>query len=451
MPLTVEIQIESPVFSKIVNHAGILLLKSCLSYEAVFWRSNKYGKERSVYQKSLLDKKGRFPTGLLFDVVKYCDEKNINIDIDDSIYNNYSIKVVDPKLPGIIFRKDQLHLLSRASEEMRGVIVSPTGSGKTVLAAGVISCFPEAKTLFLCHTVDLVNQAKAEFEKYGFECSLFAHGVKDLSGKVVVATRQTLSKVSPEEYTDIFDMVIVDEVHHLSGEDTEYYSILSNLPCPLRFGFTATMPKDLKPKLAITAMLGPVIGEVSINEGSKAKFLAKVKIKILRAPFDYAIRELKTYKDVYNKGVVNNEGANKVIADFVKSELRLGRTTLVMVTQTDHGRNLNVLIPGSYFLYGETEGAIRDSIKEKFKNKKVGCVIASTIWKEGVNIPSLDTVVNASGGKDEKGVMQVVGRGLRITNDKDEVLIVDIFNPSHPYLVSHFGERISLYCENNWI
>jgi hypothetical protein len=59
--------------------------------------------------------------------------------------------------------------------------------------------------------------------------------------------------------------------------------------------------------------------------------------------------------------------------------------------------------------------------------------------------------VNASGGKDEKGVLQVVGRGLRITNDKDEVLIVDIFNPSHPYLVSHFGERISLYCENNWI
>jgi len=60
-------------------------------------------------------------------------------------------------------------------------------------------------------------------------------------------------------------------------------------------------------------------------------------------------------------------------------------------------------------------------------------------------------VFNAGGGKDELPVLQTIGRGLRRTDEKDKVIIYDFFDPSHPYLISHFGQRVTLYMDNGWL
>ena len=78
-------------------------------------------------------------------------------------------------------------------------------------------------------------------------------------------------------------------------------------------------------------------------------------------------------------------------------------------------------------------------------------MIATTIFKEGINIPELNVLVNATMGKSDIATMQVIGRGLRKTATKTEIIVYDLFDPSHPFLVASFGERVCLYSDLGWI
>ena len=74
-----------------------------------------------------------------------------------------------------------------------------------------------------------------------------------------------------------------------------------------------------------------------------------------------------------------------------------------------------------------------------------------TIWKEGSNIPELDVVINASGGKSEMATIQIIGRGRRKTKTKSALIVYDFFDPSSRFLIEHFGFRVSLYTEMGWL
>ena len=103
------------------------------------------------------------------------------------------------------------------------------------------------------------------------------------------------------------------------------------------------------------------------------------------------------------------------------------------------------------FVYGDTKSDVREKVKADLKTKKLKCVICSTIWTEGINVPSLDVIINAAGGKSERIIRQLRGRGVRTCEGKDRLVYIDFFNPSHPSLIKHFGERICLYFENQWM
>jgi superfamily II DNA or RNA helicase len=121
-----------------------------------------------------------------------------------------------------------------------------------------------------------------------------------------------------------------------------------------------------------------------------------------------------------------------------------------MVNKIEHGENISKL--GNFrFIRGATSQDSRDLAKKALISKRLKVLITTCIWREGINIPSLDVVVNAGGGKSEIATLQQIGRGLRKTDEKSTVTIVDFFDPSHNYLISHFGERITLYMENDWL
>jgi len=81
----------------------------------------------------------------------------------------------------------------------------------------------------------------------------------------------------------------------------------------------------------------------------------------------------------------------------------------------------------------------------------VRIVIATAVFREGVNIPSLNAVINAGGGKSETMVKQISGRPLTLTEGKDEGIIVDFLDLSNNYLIRHTGERIGFYSDMGWI
>ena len=223
----------------------------------------------------------------------------------------------------------------------------------------------------------------------------------------------------------------------------------------MRLAFTATEPTLTEAKLALEGLIGPVIGEFTINEASEKGILAKPKIKILKSAFDHSVRELRSYRQVYEEGIVQNESRNQQIVDVALKHKEQGEISLIFVNEIEHGENLIKLFNGSEtnvpFVQGVMPPLERTNIKKSMIKGRRKIVIATTAWKEGINIPSLNVVINAGGGKSEISVLQSIGRGLRRTDDKEEVIIYDFFDPSHPHLVNHFGERITLYCEKEWL
>jgi superfamily II DNA or RNA helicase len=439
------------------------LLRPFLSYKAEFWKMGEYNyrvrKEKTEY---LIDTDGLFLSGYLPRVIKFLSDTDV-------LYKNifhYDLKGT-PNVPGITLRPDQKKLIKDALAHGRGVLKAPTAVGKTIIAAGLISCFPDFKILFLCHTKTLVNQTMEEFTKYlypKFSISKCSEGIKDLSGKIVISTIQSFSRLHMDEYCDLFDMIIVDECHHCNGGQYEY--VLTRSLAPIRIGLTATLPSIEEKKLKLEGLLGPVIGELTMEEGKEKNLLAKPKIKLVKVPKCPGIRELKRYgttidvetkiktKGIYETAVVSYRTRNKMVIDEIKKQNEIGKSTLTYVNQIDHGDRL-LKMAESYgveliMVQGTTEGDVRSKLRKELQEKKILNLVATTVFKEGVNIPSLNTIILASGGKSELALLQTIGRGLRKDIGKDEVLIID-FVDSGKYLSEHFCERLSVYLENGWI
>ena len=398
-----------------------------------------------------MNKHGMFLTGFIPKIVQICEKNGWDWDLKFSSPMNLG---PEPNLPGITFREDQNRLMNTAIISGRGVLKAPTGSGKTVLIAGLISSFKDKKVLFLCHTISLLTQTKKEFESFGLgPVSLINSKSKDLSGNIVVATMQSLSHFNIEDYCDLFDVVFVDEAHHVSSFDGTYAKLLKGLLAPVKIGVTATISKNEEAKLAMEGLLGPMIDEVTLKEGIEKEFVATPIIELIKIPYNDNIRSFTKYKDIYEAGIVNHRKRNRIIMEKAISLMQSGKSVLIYVSHIDHGHNLQDMgeYLGKYlpFIWGDTPEDHRETIKQGLQDKKLMGAIASVVWKEGINIKSLDTIMIAGGGKSELALLQTVGRGLRRDDEKTEVLIVD-FLDSAKYLSEHAIERLGVYIENGW-
>ncbi len=249
--------------------------------------------------------------------------------------------------------------------------------------------------------------------------------------------------------------VLVHNCHHISTFSGDYYTILTQTVAPLRFGLTATLPDKEESKLACEGLIGPVVASLSINEGNEIGIIAKPIIRLLRVPKNHNLGEIRKYSDVYDAGVVHNLTKNRLIISTAKKHVDKGESVLILLTRIEHGNNLVDIAREEglpiEFVQGSTEGEIRLQLKEALNSKKIKCIIATTVFFEGVNIPELNVVINAAGGRSEISILQALGRVLRKTKDKDTVIVWDIFDPSHRFFVEHFGERLCTYMDQGWI
>lgn len=249
--------------------------------------------------------------------------------------------------------------------------------------------------------------------------------------------------------------VLVHNCHHLSGPSTQYFKFMINNNSPVRIGFTATFPKKDESSMAIEGCLGPIIGEYKSEEGIKEGFTAKPFITLIPVAMTTQIAGLKKYKDIYRYGVVENRVRNRLILTKASARIKNGKTVLILVKEINHGNILQEMGEAIFgvdcvFVRGSTEGQIREEVRILLDQKKVKLVICTAVWKEGVDIPSLNCVIDAASGKSEIGTLQVIGRGSRKTKDKDEVEIIDFLDP-YKYLAQHAIIRLGIYVKQNWL
>jgi len=353
-----------------------------------------------------------------------------------------------PSLVGIDFRDNQLRAINRIVDGQRGVVKFATAGGKTIIAGGVISRF-DVSTVFLCNTVDIITQTWERFKEYGLDVGILTGSKKKgLESKVICATIQTYikylrgGKVAPPR------VVLIDECHHIQNIKGQYAELLQSLQSPVRIGFTGTLPNSRYGKLCLEGLVGPVISRLSIVEGIKEGFLSQPKITLIPVPKDKHVVKYSRYYDIKDYGVIYNVNRNNLIISEVKKRVAAKKSCLIIVEEIRHGEKIFEAFSGSgieaIFLQGKSSGKVREEVKQQLIDKKNWCVITTKIWNEGVDIPSLDVVVLGFVGKATSRSLQAIGRGLRRTEEKDRVEIIDFLDP-YKFLASHLVLRLTTY------
>lgn len=338
----------------------------------------------------------------------------------------------------------QYNLIMKAIQKQRGVIKAATASGKTIIMLGLISCFPKSKVLFLSDTYVPITQFKKELQERNFDIK-----------NITITTIQSQYRKPIDEH-DKYDIILIDECHGVSSMNGMYAKVLKNSLAPMRLGFTATLPRTLEGKLSLEGLLGPIIGELTIQEGTERGVLAIPKIIVREIPENSSLKYIRGYQQVYKKTIVENKIFNRMICKDAKEEIDKNKTVLILVIEIQHGKNLVKMARELFdldliFVRGATEAEAREKIRLQMEEKEIKGVVATAVFRKALNIRSLDTVINACGGKSEVVTLQAIGRGLRKTEDKEFVKIIDYFNPNHSYLIDHFGRRLSLYFREGWL
>ena len=353
-----------------------------------------------------------------------------------------------PTLVGVDFRDNQLRAIRRIVDRQRGVVKFATASGKTVIAGGVISCF-DARTVFLCNTVDIITQTWERFKEYGLDAGILTGSKKKaLGSQVICATIQTYIKYLREEKVVPPQVVLIDECHHVQKLEGQYGELLQLLQSPIKIGFTGTLPNTRYGKLCLEGLVGPVISRLSIVEGIKEGFLSQPKITLIPVPKDSSISKYSKFYDVKDYGVIYNVVRNNLIVSEVKKRVLQEKSCLIIVEEIRHGEKILAAFSGSgvkaIFLQGKSSAKVREQVKQQLVTKQTWCVITTKIWNEGIDIPSLDVVVLGFVGKATSRSMQAIGRGLRRTEEKDRVEIIDFLDP-YKFLASHLVLRLTTY------
>ena len=434
-----------------------------IEYEGEHWRAGKYAKIKETKTRSFLDRRGgKFLIGFLPRVKTSLAERGIAVSYVGALRTRKPW--FGPKLTNTEgTRPDQLLLqtgiASRCAHAQRGVVLAPTGVGKTTVAMLITSMYyPKVRILFLCHTISLLTQTRDEFARQGFKGihligGDYAKGL-DPNAPITMATVQTFSKIAPEKYCDLFEVILVDEAHHTNSIESQFGQILTNSIAPVKIGFTATLPGSRETKLALEGIIGPVVGNITIQQGVDMQIMAKPSVKLLSVPYNALFGDIKKYAELYSKAIVENRARNSLIAREALLFKARGLSTLIIVKEIMQGNNLVDILrvrgANCIFVEGKTPGETREQVKKQLNQKTTPIVICTAVWKEGVNIPSLNCVINACGGKSEIATLQAIGRGLRAIPGKDTVMLVDFLDP-YKYLAQHAIKRLSIYVEAGWL
>lgn len=406
---------------------------------------------------------GQCDLGLFWEIRKYLVDNQIPTEVSigeklKHIVTSSTIKDIHTDFSHTL-RDYQIEVIEKAIRTGTGTCVLGTGAGKTLTTAALIENFfrnSKNKNTFKCLVIvpdlGLVSQTYDEFIACGttFKITKWTGSNKcDHTANVIICNIGILqSQFLENDWIRFIDLLIVDECHKIKS-DNKISKIIGKIKTHNRYGFTGTLPEDQFDKWSIIGKLGPIIYEKSSYNLRIEKFLTSVEVKVLNLSYNESIPKL-TDNDYRNEleFIYINNNRNKFITSLC---LKLKSNTLILVNHIAHGESLLSYFESLnnthkvFFIRGEVEVEERDRIKRIMENSdNVICIAISAIFSTGVNIKNLHNIVFAAGGKSFIRTVQSIGRGLRLHEGKEKLLILDICDNLH-YGNKHSEKRKEIY------
>lgn len=339
-----------------------------------------------------------------------------------------------------------------------GILQSAAGSGKTQMGIA-LAVKLKRRTLWLCHTLDLIRQSKERAELYMSEdlIGTITEGKVSLGKGITFATIQTMCKLDLPQYRDYWDCIITDEVHRVSGSPTavtQYQMVLNSLSARHKYGLSATVHRADGMIQATYALVGKVAYQVP--DEAVADKIMKVGIYPVGTGIEISREALNTDGTLnYTKLITyltGNRTRNELIASCIER-----RPSLILSDRLNHLEELMSLLPEdmqkdavmvSGKMTSKAGKAKREqAISDMRSGRKKYLFATYSLAKEGLDIPCLERLYLATPQKDYAIVTQSIGRIARTFDGKTDPIAYD-FVDNIGYLVKSYKKRCSTYRKN---
>jgi DNA repair protein RadD len=318
---------------------------------------------------------------------------------------------------------EQLLRESLRSGHRRPIIQSPTGSGKTVLAAAIVekALAKGKRVIFTVPKLSLIDQTVERFNEEGIKAIGVVQGYHpdtDATQPVQVCSIQTLRRRKLPEA----DLVLVDEAHEVHDFNREWMEKpeWKNIPF---VGLTAT---------PWTRGLGKLYDDLLVptttTELIQKKFLAPFRVF---APSHPDLAGVKTVAGDYHEGQLSAVMSKKELtADVVKTWLEKGedRPTLAFCVDLAHARKLQEQFQAAGVACGYVDAFTsrqeRNELAEQFRARLLQVVCSVGTLTTGIDW-DVRCIILARPTKSEILYVQIIGRGLRTGVGKEHCLILD--------------------------
>lgn len=407
-----------------LNVEHLKVLRALLSY-VVGGKGAYYGKYGPRH-KSIMSKKGEFPSGVLPRVKSYLSQERLGFTIKDSRV----APKTGPRLEihGYAPYQDQWEAARQACLHNQGIISACTGSGKSLIIAMIIANI-NVKTLVVVPSLEIKKQLEASIAT--------ALGHKRLPSWITVANIDSKKLKAKVDY----DCLIIDEGHHVAAKTYQDLNKTVWTDIYYRFYLTATaFRNDPEETLLFEGIVGNVIFDLPYRVAVAKGYVVPVEAYYIEAP--KVETSAYTYAQVYNELVVNNVKRNMQLEELIANFKYAEKSTLVLVREVAHGEILSKLT-STPFVNGRDEDS-RDYI-DLFNRKEIPVLIGTTgIMGEGVDSKACEYVIIAGLGKAKSQFMQAIGRCVRTYPGKESGKVIIVLDKSHKFTRRHFREQCKI-------
>jgi superfamily II DNA or RNA helicase len=359
------------------------------------------------------------------------------------------------------YQKKAVQAMIEASH-VGGIILSATGSGKTKLAGNYFRRLI-GTGVFIVDELALLEQARNEISiaMGGEQVGIVGKSIFEPQ-RITVATVQTLHKFrSRKDFRAWFrkvDVLIIDELHVQINRRN--FDVVTRIRPKAVFGLTATLQlRKPEVELPAKALCGPVIFTYSIKEGVEEGYLSRGRIFIV--PFHDPLKGIapsywSTFKGrriliaagsptaEYRRHICKNKARNSLIEKLVRANPE--RRIIVLVELRLHLRILSRRLAdlAHEALSGQVDSAARIAAMKRMDAGKLNLILATRVFAKGVDIRTVDCIIDATGKPSRNNVIQRYGRGVRQAIGKKELLFYDIADRGSKYMSAAWARQRAL-------